>query len=141
MTCELDPRGVVPAKTSVVTCELDPRGVVPAKTSAVMCELDPRGVVPATSAVTCELDPRGQELELTLSLKPYPNLEIIDNLLWSIRQVYILVFQVNVQPSYGVEFFCSQVLILAEIDTLLTNIRYNVINITAKCLAEVRKIR
>ncbi len=85
---------------------------------------------------------------MTLSLKPYPNLEInIDNLLWSIRQVYILAFQVKVQASYGVEFFCSQVLILAEIVTVLTNIRYNVINVTfrhlikAKCLAEVSKIR
>ncbi len=29
--CELDPRGVVPATTSVVMCELDPRGVVPAR--------------------------------------------------------------------------------------------------------------
>ncbi len=69
------------------------------------------------------------------------------NLLWSIRQVYIVVFQVKVQASYGVQFFCSQVLILAEIDALLTNTHYNVINVTfrhlikAKCLAEVRKIR
>ncbi len=47
----------------------------------------------------------------------------------------------------GFNFFGSQVLILVEIDTLLTNIRYSVINVTfrhlikAKCLAEVRKIR
>ncbi len=59
VTCELDPRGVVPA-TSAVKCELDLRGEVPAKTSVVTCELDPRGVVPAkTSVVMCELDPRG----------------------------------------------------------------------------------
>ncbi len=85
---------------------------------------------------------------MTLSLNHTQIWKYIDNLLWRIRQVYILVFQVKViQASYGVQFFCSQVLILAENDTLLTNIRYNVINVTfrhlikAKSLVEVHKIR